>query len=576
MANAEWLNRYVSIEKESEYGVALDGTNAVYGEVDDESFKQTFELLTRSDMSRQVASKAMTNTKYGEGSVNLAVQPDDFMGNIISAFLPVTRENTFWDDVTVGTEGFGYATGQGELVTATIDNRVYKAGYWEVRNGAQGALNIAYTDGLGTITLDSATTAWQTYNGQTVTASNLGWGVLGKPGSIAGTTGFYFSYSGATGSTLTGVVEYDVYTPASRGVTAAFSSAIANGTVPVDTPCVQFVNHLDGIIPGRPYFYITEPLARVKSSNVAAEVGKNAKDMASNVYTPTTTALSPTGLSDYLAGGSSGITGTAATNSTAAATIAGAVGGASKHVFNEPVIADDTYPSFTLRVGRESKQHVYTGMAASRISFSANLNEYVMASVDWLGKAEDAPEAIQTGVSFSGNDVDALHFSGAELYVDGSLATTTKILGVSLEININRDLDSAYAVGQNTLTRMPPSRTREITGTMEFNEILYDDMSGAVGEPTYNDMAVKTTVHTLHGGAGRPALKFMFMDGEDADHMEIVLYNVRFEAPTASVSGRDPARMSVGFQAFYDSKAKGAAKAIQIKMKGTQLKTTDY
>jgi len=51
---------------------------------------------------------------------------------------------------------------------------------------------------------------------------------------------------------------------------------------------------------------------------------------------------------------------------------------------------------------------------------------------------------------------------------------------------------------------------------------------------------------------------------------------VRFEAPTASVSGRDPARMQVGFQAFYDSKAKGAAKAIQIKMKGTQLKTTDY
>jgi hypothetical protein len=58
--------------------------------------------------------------------------------------------------------------------------------------------------------------------------------------------------------------------------------------------------------------------------------------------------------------------------------------------------------------------------------------------------------------------------------------------------------------------------------------------------------------------------------------MEIVLYNVRFEAPEASVSGRDPARMSVNFQAFYDSKAKGAAKAIQVKMKGTNLSTTAY
>ena len=49
-----------------------------------------------------------------------------------------------------------------------------------------------------------------------------------------------------------------------------------------------------------------------------------------------------------------------------------------------------------------------------------------------------------------------------------------------------------------------------------------------------------------------------------------------FEAPEASVSGRDPARMTVNFQAFYDSKAKGSAKAILAKMKGTNLKTSAY
>ena len=59
-----------------------NGNGISYGEVDDESMKQTFELLARSDMSRQVASKAVTNTQFGEGSINLAVQPDDFMGKI--------------------------------------------------------------------------------------------------------------------------------------------------------------------------------------------------------------------------------------------------------------------------------------------------------------------------------------------------------------------------------------------------------------------------------------------------------------------------------------------------------------
>ena len=62
MATAEWLNRYVSIEKESTFGTEPSGTQT-FGEVDDESFKQTFDLLDRSDMSRQVASKAVTNTK---------------------------------------------------------------------------------------------------------------------------------------------------------------------------------------------------------------------------------------------------------------------------------------------------------------------------------------------------------------------------------------------------------------------------------------------------------------------------------------------------------------------------------
>ena len=120
---------------------------------------------------------------------------------------------------------------------------------------------------------------------------------------------------------------------------------------------------------------------------------------------------------------------------------------------------------------------------------------------------------------------------------------------------------------------------------MDFNEILYSDDTTSAGEPSYQDLAtgevgaLLTAVHKIHRGQGTPALKLKFTGAGDTattDFIEIDLYNIRFEAPTASVSGRDPARMSVGFQAFYDAKATGAAKAITVKMQGTNLKTSDY
>ena len=547
---AEWLNRYVSIEKEATFGTEPSGTQT-FGEVDDESFKQTFDLLVRSDMSRQVASKAVTNTKYGEGSINFAVQPDDFMGRIMSSFLPVTAENAFYDIADFAAvsnqnaansafSGYGYAETQN---TATVGGTTF--GYWEVRNGGVGSIdgnwdasNSTAAQGVKVITLHSsaeATTFATDAYGQAITATNIGYGIVAAPTTGSTTAGTYFTYTGTSSATLTGVKTYKD--------DSTFTTLADMGTVADNSVCLGYENYANGIQPGRVYVYITDP-----SSGVSAG-------------TMTLTSLSGS---------------TAATGGAVPGTCTAQIGGASKHVFNEPVTTAHVYPSFTIRVGRESKEHTYTGMVSTRLSLSANLNEYVMASCDWLGQAEGAPVAIQTGVTFSGNDVDALHFSGAELYVDGSLNTSTKIQSISLEININRDLDSAYAVGANTIQRIPPSRTREITGTMEFNEILYPDTTGLKGEPSYADLATSTSVHALHGGAGRPALKLKFQDASDADHMEIDLYNVRFEAPTASVSGRDPARMSVGFQAFYDSKAKGSAKAIQVKMKGTNLSTDAY
>jgi len=551
MANAEWINRYVSIEKEGAltYGTEPGGS-PTYGEVDDESFKQTFDLLVRNDMSRQVASKAVTNTKYGEGSINFAVQPDDFMGMIMSSLLPVTTENTFWDTVAFANSNADQVDGRGYGYTETQNTMVQGSetiGYWEVRNGAIGSMDGSGSDvdlgnasnGGESIPLHSGEGAsWANHNGVAVTATNLGYGILGSPAADSTTEGTYFTYTGVSTDTLTGVTTYKADN--------TFATAAAVGSIADNTVCLQYENYNNGIEPGKIYGYVTVP-------------GSGRANTQSVVLTGETAARAAVG----------------GTNAGAVTTVNG---GANKHVFTEPVTVDDGYPSFTIRVGRESKEHTFTGMVSTRLSLSANLNEYVMASVDWLGQAEKKPVAIQTGVSFSGNDVDALHFSGAELYVDGSLSTSTKVQSISLEININRDLDSAYAVGSNTIQRIPPSRTREITGSMEFNEIIYSDTTETKGDPTYEDLAGAkdsggTEVHKLHGGAGRPALILKFQDATDADHMEITLYNVRFEAPEASVSGRDPARMSVNFQAFYDSKALGSAKAIMVKMKGAQLKT---
>ena len=403
-----------------------DGTNdtngIIYGECDDESMKQTFELLTRSDMSRQVASKAVTNTQYGEGSINLAIQPDDFMGNILYAFLPVEEIGTkCLRTVAIATAGTGATTGNYILevkgATTTTENAWVAI---TVSGGAMSAANIV------------------------------------NPG---------------------------------RGLT---------GTLSV----VSFATDKDG-----------------KATGIAAG----------------SPALTLTyGADEEL------------------------------HVFNEPTLSTHAYPSYTMRVGREGKEHTFTGMVATKLGVSANLNEYVMATVDWVGKNEEAPTTLQTNVPFAGLNTDALHFADAEVYFSNNADKTIKVQQVSFEININRDNDSAYAVGNRSFTRAPPTRTREITGTLEFNEVIH---TTTTAEPTYSDLT-GSGVHILQPDLGAGAIRLKFKNEAGTEYLEFEFYNVRFEAPEASVSGRDPNRMSVGFQAFFDAKQGGAQKSIQAVLSG--------
>jgi len=340
----EFINRYVSIEKESSYGTEPSGT-PLYGEVDDESFQHNYDLLTRQDMSRAVASKSVTGTEYSEGGFNLAVQVDDFVGNVLAAFFPVT----------------------------------------------------AY--------------------------------------------------------------------------------------------------------------------------------------------------------------------------------------GSSTHTFDEPSTSSHAYNSYTIRVGREQKEHTYTGMVGSRLSMTANVGEYVMLSADFVGKSETATSALGTA-TFDGDAIDALYFAnGTVLFDDGASgapAASASVKSFSFEVNLNRDTDNAYALGDATYRRAPPAQKREITGTIEFNTVLYGDQT--LDEPDY-DQLVSADGLSYTDAAGSDPTITLYLQDEAADastFLKIHFYHVRFEAPTASVSGRDTNTMSVGFVGLYDANASGADKAMKLEMKGGSVGSSAY
>ena len=63
------------------YGVASAAARArIGGEADSESIQYQFDLLTRADMSHYGAQKSVNGKEYSSGSIDLVMQPDDFLG----------------------------------------------------------------------------------------------------------------------------------------------------------------------------------------------------------------------------------------------------------------------------------------------------------------------------------------------------------------------------------------------------------------------------------------------------------------------------------------------------------------
>ena len=339
----EFLNRYVSIEKETSYGSEPSGTQ-IFGEVDDESFATSYDLMTRQDMSRPIASKSVTGLERSEGDMNLALQVDDFAGTVFGAFFPKTDYNS------------------------------------------------------------------------------------------------------------------------------------------------------------------------------------------------------------VLVGG---------------------------HTFDEPTVAADAYHSYTIRVGREEKEHTFTGMVANSMSISATVGEYVMLSASFVGQREKATSVLPTGSdlpTFNGDALDALYFAnGTVKFDDGSgsaPAASASVKSISFDVNLNRDTDNAYAIGSPTYGRAPPAQRREISGTIEFNKVLYGDQS--LDEPDYDALVASDGV--AYNDGSDAVLTLDFLDEAGADYIKFEFFNIRFEAPEASVSGRDTNTMSVNFIGLYDDNLGG----MRVTAEGLQLASAQY
>lgn len=240
------------------------------------------------------------------------------------------------------------------------------------------------------------------------------------------------------------------------------------------------------------------------------------------------------------------------------------------HTMQEPSATSDEYPSFTLSIGREQKEHTFTGMCANSLNVSATVGEYAMMTAGFYGKSESAVGTLATP-TYTGAALDALYFSNGTVKFAGGAATAT-IKSFSFDINLNHDADNAYALGSSTLQRMPPKQRREITGTIEFNQVLY---TADAGSPTYSSLIAADGDEDNPSGS-TSAIELHLVDEAGSDSIKFEFFHVFFEAPEASVSGRDTNTMTVNFTALYDDVSAGAAKAMTCTMVGDNLQSSAY
>jgi len=208
-------------------------------------------------------------------------------------------------------------------------------------------------------------------------------------------------------------------------------------------------------------------------------------------------------------------------------------------------------PSFTIEVGREEKEHTYTGMCLSSLSISASHGEYATMSADFTGKSESAVSAL-TIPSFGGATFDGFHFANGTVTFSSTGASSTvstTVKSISLEFNMNLDTDAACSIGSRTYIRQPQPQMREVTGTVEFS--VAQTSSADANTPDYETaLATGGAIYDDAGSGTHRAVELLFTNGTQS--LEIALTKVRWEAPSQNVSGRDTSTLSMSFVALLN------------------------
>lgn len=207
-------------------------------------------------------------------------------------------------------------------------------------------------------------------------------------------------------------------------------------------------------------------------------------------------------------------------------------------------------PSFTIEVGREEKEHTYTGMCLQSLSISASHGEYATISADFTGKSESALSTLVAAPTFGGAALDGFHFAeGTVEFSDDGVASSTSanVKSISLEFSTNLDTDAACSIGSRTYLRQPQPQMREITGTVEFS--TSQDSVGETNTPDY-ETALSTGGKIFDGAIAHPAVQLTFTNATQS--LEIGIQKVRWEAPQSNVSGRDTSTLTMSFVALLD------------------------
>jgi hypothetical protein len=248
-------------------------------------------------------------------------------------------------------------------------------------------------------------------------------------------------------------------------------------------------------------------------------------------------------------------------------------------IIAEPAITSVTeLPSYTFRIGRDDGEAIFPGQVMESMSVSASVGEYAMISFATIGSTQTA-EASGLGTDIPTYTGDALHF--AKTYVNFEEAATSSafssmVQSIDFEIKNNHDIDNTYALGSNSVARKPPVTTREVSGSITFHKMTETGDTGLDDAVTYAELMGATSANgaaEVYPGSSTPALSVLFEDSA-TNFIRFDFFNLHYEMPETSVSGRDSQTMTVKFHALYDLTATSTVK-VAFESTDSALSTLD-